>query len=87
MTAVIAAALFVVADGRLLAKAGLFGRCQAVAAPAAEEEGTVQACRAGKLEGRPDLRRDSCRPIGSRGQIQYWHCPAAVSSGRGGPNS
>jgi hypothetical protein len=38
----------------------------------------VEACRAGKLEGSPDLTRQGCRAAGVNGTLEYWRCPASV---------
>jgi hypothetical protein len=75
ITAAIAAAMFAVNDGRVLAKAGLVGSCTEVAAPLGDE-GAWQACRAGRLEGRPDLSRKSCWPQAMVREVEYWRCPA-----------
>jgi hypothetical protein len=73
------ALMLVVKDGRLLRKAGLTGACSAVQTLG---NGTqLEACRPGKLAGRPDLSHQGCQDAGVSGTYQYWHCPAAVSSG------
>ena len=76
-TAVVAAAMLAIKDGRVLERAGLVGRCTTVGAPAADGS-TMHACRPGKLEGRPDLSRDACTSTGLAGGVEYWRCPAAV---------
>ena len=81
VSAAIAAAMFAIKDGRVLARAGLVGSCSSVAAPAGEA-GVWQACRPGRLEGRPDLSRKSCTSRAVVGEIEYWRCPTAVASGR-----
>ena len=77
VTALIAGLMAVIADGRLTARAGLVGRCTAIATPAGED-GSWQACRAGKLEGRPNLSTKSCVSQGVSGAVEYWRCPAAI---------
>jgi hypothetical protein len=79
VTAALAGALFAVKDGRILARAGLVGSCSAVAAPAGEAA-PWQACRAGRLEGRPDLSRRSCTSQGIVGDVEYWRCPGSVAT-------
>ena len=69
-------------DGRLLNEAGLMGSCSAVAAPPGRS-GYWEACRPGKLEGRPDLSRRSCERHGIVRDIEIWRCPARMAS----PNS
>lgn len=76
----IAVAMFVVKDERVLARIGLLGTCTVVASP----EGDAAewwACRDGKLSGRPDLSLKSCVAQGVRGGREYWRCPAPVGSG------
>jgi len=78
--ALVFAVMVSVKDGRILRNAGLTGSCTAVRAPvpasAAGEE--WRACKPGKLEGRPDLKRDSCTAQGVTGKVEYWLCPAPV---------
>ena len=70
-----------VAKGGMLEQVGLVGSCREVAAPRGGE-GVWQQCRAGKLEGRPDLRRDSCQSAGVYHGLEYWHCPAPLAVDR-----
>jgi hypothetical protein len=81
ITAVIAVLMGVLAQGDLLERSGIVGRCEAVGAPTGDE-GVWQGCRAGKLEGRPDLRLESCVSHGVRQGIEYWRCPAPIVAGR-----
>jgi hypothetical protein len=82
VTVVVGCLLVAVSKGSLLERVGLLGSCQAVAAPPGDEaEASWQACRAGRLEGRPDLRRDSCKRAGIAHGLEYWRCPAPVSAG------
>ena len=78
----VVAAMLAVADGRVLAKSGLVGSCRAVAAPAGQL-GDWEACRAGKLEGRPDLTNRSYVRHGVVGKDEYWRCPAPLDSSSG----
>jgi len=66
-------------DGRVLRKAGLTATC--VVAQTAPDGSQVVACRAGALEGRPNLTRRSCAPSGRSGTYEYWRCPAAQAAG------
>ena len=76
----VAAAMYGVAQGDVLAKARLVGTCTAV--PAAAVDGaTWQSCRAGRLEGRPDLTKKSCTRAGFVGNAELWRCPDRVVSG------
>ena len=75
---VVLVAMALVKDGRVLHRAGLTGNCSAVASAA---DGTTwQACKPGRLEGRPDLTHDSCTSIGMHGSLEYWRCPAAIAA-------
>ena len=79
-TAAIAAVLAFAKDGRVLSSAGLVATCSVVTAPAGDP-GIWQACRPGKLEGRPDLSRKSCVSQGESGVMEVWRCPAPIESG------
>jgi hypothetical protein len=76
------ALMVVVKDGRVLSKAGLKGACAVVRTNA--DGSQLEACHAGKLEGRPDLTRHGCRDAGVAGRYQYWRCPATVAAGASG---
>jgi hypothetical protein len=74
-------AMVVVKDGRALERAGLLGGCHAVATPAGQT-GYWHACKAGRIDGRPDL---SLRPCTSRHRVaglEYWRCPTPLGSDR-----
>lgn len=73
VTVAVAGAMFAVKDGSLLARAGLVGSCSAVAAPAGHS-GAWQACKAGRLEGRPNLSSKSFSRQGVVGKLEYWSC-------------
>ncbi len=83
VTRIVLAGLVVVAlmvgvkDGRILRVAGLTGSCSVVQTIA---DGTqLEACKAGVLEGMPDLSRQGCTDIGTAIRRQYWKCPAPLS--------
>ena len=77
----VAAAMYAIATGDVLAKARLVGTCTTVAAPAVDGA-TWQSCRSGRLEGRPDLTKKSCTRAGFAGNAEIWRCPERVVSGR-----
>jgi len=47
------------------------------------KDGYWEACRPGKLEGRPNLKRKSCEPVGLAGGVEYWRCPSPIDSAPG----
>jgi hypothetical protein len=65
-----------VKDGRILRRTGLIGAC--TMAQTLSDGTQVEACRAGKLEGSPDLTRQGCRVAGVSGTFEYWRCPASI---------
>ncbi len=77
----IAAALVAAKQSNALERAQLLSSCSEVAAPRGDEH-VWQACRAGKLDGMPDLSLKSCQPGGASGEFEYWICPTRISSGR-----
>ena len=77
--AVVVAAMLVAKETTVLQRTGLLSSCSAVAAQGANET-SWQACRAGKLDGRPDLSRKSCTARGIVGEVEYWRCPAGIST-------
>jgi len=80
--ALILALMIVVKDGRVLRDAGLTGSCRVAQTFA---DGTqLEACRGGRLAGRPDLSRNGCSDVGITGTYAYWRCPAPVKSGPNG---
>jgi len=83
VVAALAVALMIgVKDGKLLRTAGLTGTCLVTQT---YSDGTqLESCRAGKLQGQPDLSTDGCRQVGQSGPYVYWRCPAAVASQAGG---
>jgi hypothetical protein len=74
-----AAVMAAVKDGRVLEEAGLTGSCAYVATPTGET-GAWHACRAGRLDGRPDMSRHHCDPRGTVAEIEYWRCPVRVGN-------
>ena len=77
----VAAALVAAKQSNALQRAQLLSSCSEVAAPRGDER-SWQACRAGKLDGMPDLSLKSCEPQGVTGSFEYWSCPTRLSSGR-----
>lgn len=80
LTAVLILAVMVAAkDGRLPRAAGLTASC--IVAAQETDGGQLVACRAGALEGRPDLSHRDCLADGASGTYAYWKCPAAQAAG------
>ena len=77
--AIVIALMAAIKDGRVLRKAGLTGRCTAVATPRGDT-GEWQRCTAGKLEGAPDLSRQGCTVTSTVGKTEYWRCPAKIQA-------
>ena len=71
-----------VKDGHALERVGVLSSCQTVAGPAGDDAHWT-ACRAGKLEGLPYLRRRSCTSAGVVRGTEFWRCPASVGTGYG----
>jgi hypothetical protein len=80
--AVVLAMMIAVKDGRVLRETGLTGACSQ--AQMLKDGTSLEACRSGKLAGRPDLSRQGCTVAGPTGTYQYWHCPAGVVAGPNG---
>jgi hypothetical protein len=74
-------AMVVVKDGRALERAGLLGTCHSIPTPAGHT-GYWHACRAGRLDGRPDLSLRPCAAKEKHGSMQYWRCPTPLGSDR-----
>jgi hypothetical protein len=72
------AVMLAVKDGRIMRETGLAGAC--TVAQTLADGSQVEACRAGKLAGRPDLRRQGCKEAGINGTYEYWRCPSSVVS-------
>ena len=82
--AVIAVALMVVIkDGRLTRKLGLSGSCVSDETPKGQTGDWVK-CTSGKLQGAPNLSRQSCSSVAVQGKIEYWRCPAPIEAGPNG---
>lgn len=79
----VVAAMVTIKDGRPLRETGLIASCSPVATPAGQN-GYWEACRPGKLEGRPDLKRQSCESVGMAAGVEYWRCPSSVESAPSG---
>jgi len=82
VAACLVALMAAVKDGRVLQTSGLTGSCAHVVTTVDGAE--YEACRAGKLEGRPDLTKRGCKAAGFKGALQYWRCPAGVESSDAG---
>jgi hypothetical protein len=80
VTAFLAAGLAWAKDSSVLDRAGLVGSCSVVESASAGSE-VWQACRAGRLEGRPNLVRKSCVSHGVIDDVEYWRCRTALASG------
>jgi hypothetical protein len=72
------AMMIAVKDGRITREIGLAGAC--TVAQTLADGSQVEACRAGKLAGRPDLTRQGCTASGVSGTYEYWRCPSPVLS-------
>lgn len=72
------AVMIAVKDGRITREIGLAGAC--TVAQTLVDGTQVEACRAGKLAGRPDLTRQGCKESGVSGTYEYWRCPSSVVS-------
>jgi hypothetical protein len=77
--AVILAAMILVKDRSVLERTGLLSSCAAVAAPPGDVN-FWEACRPGRLEGRPNLMRRSCQSMRVAGRVEYWRCPAPIGT-------
>jgi hypothetical protein len=83
MAMLAAAVLFTVKHQHVLHRAGLIGYCATkTALPGVR--GSWRACEKGKIDGRPDLSRQSCRRQGHSHSVEYWSCPAKVESSPSG---
>jgi hypothetical protein len=66
--------MLLIKDGRVLRITGLTGSCTVV--QAFQDSSELASCRAGKLEGRPDLSHRGCRSTGIVGKNEFWRCPS-----------
>jgi hypothetical protein len=72
------AVMIAVKDGRITRATGLAGACSV--AQTLVDGTQVEACRPGKLAGRPDLTRQGCTDAGLSGTTEYWRCPSSIVS-------
>lgn len=72
------AVMVAVKNGHILRTTGLTGTC--IVARTNADGTQLEACRAGKLQGQPDLSPDGCKDVGAQGPYEYWHCPAALGA-------
>ena len=79
----VVALMAVIKDGRVLRKMGLSGSCTAVSTPKGQTGHWVK-CTSGKLQGAPNLSRQSCSSASAQGKIEYWRCPAPIEAGPNG---
>ena len=77
----VVAVMLAVKDGRLLRDAGLTGSCSSIPAPGATHA-YWQACKKGRLDGRPDLSRQGCKAVAVKQGLEWWRCPASLGSSR-----
>jgi hypothetical protein len=80
MAMLAAAVLFAVKDQDLMHRAGLIGYCTTTTPPPGGK-GAWRVCEKGKLDGRPDLSRQSCVRRGHSGRVEFWSCPAKIDAG------
>jgi hypothetical protein len=73
IAACIVALMAAVKDGRVLRTTGMTGRCNVVTQNS--DGSQLAACRAGRLEGAPDLSRRGCTNAGTAAGTIYWRCP------------
>ena len=83
MAMLAAAVLFTVKDQDLMHRAGLIGYCTTTTPPPGGK-GAWRVCEKGKLDGRPDLSRQSCVRRGHSGRVEFWSCPAKIDAGPAG---
>lgn len=75
----IAAALVVVRNERVLQNAGLVGYCSRVQTPAGKT-GFWHECHSGKLTGTPGLSLGSCKRIQHSLNRDLWRCPTELEA-------
>ena len=66
-------------DGRILRDAGLLSSCKPVVV-SSHEDGSMQSCSKGRLDGFPDLTNKSCDLVSTRENREYWRCAAPIVS-------
>jgi hypothetical protein len=70
---VVVSLMAAVANGHPLRWAGLTSTCSVLETHAGGVQ--LESCRAGWLDGLPDLSRRGCTNVGVRGKDEYWSCP------------
>ena len=80
--ALVVVVMVVIKDGRALERTGILSSCTSIAPPLGQN-GYWEACRPGKLEGRPNLTRRSCTSQVRVRDVEYWRCPSPVATDRG----
>lgn len=80
VTALLVAGLALVRDSSVLDRTGLVGTCRVVERMSVGDE-VWQACRPGKLQGRPNLARRSCESKAVVRDVEYWRCEAPLENG------
>ena len=80
MAMLAAAVLFTVKNQDLMHRAGLIGYCTTTTPPPGGK-GAWRVCEKGKLDGRPDLSRQSCVRRSHSGRVEFWSCPAKIDAG------
>jgi hypothetical protein len=66
-------------DGRILRDAGLLSSCSPMVVNG-HEDGSLQSCSKGRLDGFPDLTNKSCVLFSTRQNREYWRCEAPIIS-------
>jgi len=66
-------------DGRILRDSGLLSSCTPVVVNG-QQDGSMQSCSKGRLDGFPDLTNKSCDLVSERSDRQYWRCAAPIVS-------
>jgi hypothetical protein len=79
--AVLAAALALVQQQRVLENAGLLGYCSTIATPKGQT-GHWHACQPGKLTARPSSRFSPAPAQAPTGKVEYWRCPTELQRNR-----
>jgi hypothetical protein len=75
-------AMLAVKNGWVLRRAGLIGSCVVHANLAGGLQ--QEACKAGTLDGNPDLSGKGCTVQSRSGSVEYWVCPAPIRSSPAG---
>jgi hypothetical protein len=78
VAALVIAGMVAIKDGALR-RVGLVGGCVPVVVTSGGDASWV-ACTRGRLEGYPDLSKQSCVYAGASGGRDLWRCPAPIVS-------